>query len=354
MHGSFILASTLLGATAVAGCGSTTNTSPLTGTDLRGSTITVASHDSWAMTSAVMAQFTSETGIKVKISKNGDVGALSSKLVLTNGDPIADGVFGLDNTFATRATDAGALAPYVPAVEPATVHQFALAGSAARYLTPIDYGDVCANVDDGWFAKHKLAVPTTFDDLASPAYKNLMVTPGASSSSTGLAFLLGTIGRYGDGWKAYWTKLVANGLKIDNTWQDAYEVDFTAGGGKGAYPIVMSYSSSPPFTVPKGASKPTTSALLNTCFRQVEYAGVLKGAKNPLGMQKFISFMLGRQFQAALPDEMYVYPVDTTVPLPAGWSTWAPTATKPYAVAPTDITKNRTNWLRDWRDLTSG
>ena len=64
-------------------------------------------------------------------------------------------------------------------------------------------------------------------------------------------------------------------MKIDAGWEDAYTVDFTQGGGNGDRPIVVSYSSSPPFTVPKGGGKPTTSALLGTCFRQVEYAGVL-------------------------------------------------------------------------------
>ena len=96
---------------------------------------------------------------------------------------------------------------------------------------------------------------------------------------------------------------------------------------------MVSYSSSPPFTMPEGGGKPTTSALLDTCFRQVEYAGVLKGAKNPGGAEKFIDFMLGKQFQAALPENMYVYPVDTGSRAAAGWATWAPTAPDPVEVS---------------------
>ena len=80
--------------------------------------------------------------------------------------------------------------------------------------------------------------------------------------------------------------------KITSGWTDAYQVDFTAGGGDGDRPIVTSYSSSPPFTIPEDGTRPTTSALLDTCFRQVEYAGVLAGSDNPEGMEQFIDFML--------------------------------------------------------------
>ncbi|MCW2783634.1 MAG: transporter, periplasmic binding protein thiB subfamily [Marmoricola sp.] len=345
--GVAVVATALLtGVTALSGCGST---------DPKESsrTITIATHDSWAMSKSVMAEFTRKTGITVRITRNGDVGELTSKLVLSKGDPFADGFFGVDNTFATRVSDAGIVADYPAPGQAASAARFALSGTTGKELTPIDYGDVCVNVDNPWFARHHLAPPVTLDDLAAPQYKGLTVTPGAQSSSTGLAFLLATIGRYGDGWKAYWAKLVANDIKIDVGWTQAYESDFTAGGGRGDRPIVVSYSSSPPDTVPQGATKPTTSALLDTCFRQVEYAGVLKGAANPKGMEEFIRFMIGRRFQAAMPAEMYVYPVDSSVPLPADWSSWAPVSPKPYVVTPAAIAAHRSEWLQDWADITS-
>jgi thiamine transport system substrate-binding protein len=336
-------------ALGLAGCGSDDSNGPGAAA---GGTVTIATHDSWAMSKKVLADFKAKTGITVKIQPHGDAGELTNKLVLTKGNPLADGVFGIDNTFASRAVDEGVLAKYDGA-RPPSASAFALDGDANKYLTPIDYGDVCVNIDDTWFAKQKIAPPSTFADLADPAYKDLLVTPGATSSSPGLAFLVATIGSYGDGWQDYWRKLVDNGVKIDAGWEDAYTVDFTAGGGNGDRPIVVSYSSSPPFTVPKGGDEPTTSALLDTCFRQVEYAGVLKGADNPKGAQEFIDFMLSHEFQAALPDEMYVYPVDTGVALPSGWQKWAPRSPHPVEVSAADITAHRSEWLRDWRDITS-
>ena len=316
-------------------------------------TLVVATHDSWAMNKLVLAKFTARTGITVKVQPQGDAGQLTNKLVLTKDSPLADGVYGIDNTFASRAVDEGVLAPYASQAGPASAGKYRLPGADADQLTPIDYSDVCVNVDDTWFAKKGIAPPKTLDDLVQPAYKDLMVTPGATTSSPGLAFLLATIAAKGDGWQDYWKKLTVNGAKVTSGWSDAYEVDFTAGGGNGSRPIVTSYSSSPPFTIPEGGSKPTTHALLDTCFRQVEYAGVLKGSKNAAGMKKFIDFMQGEDFQAALPDNMYVYPVDSAVALPDSWAKYAPVSPKPYTLTAADISAGRSTWLRQWRDITS-
>jgi thiamine transport system substrate-binding protein len=146
---------------------------------------------------------------------------------------------------------------------------------------------------------------------------------------------------------------MANGTKIDAGWSDAWDVDYTAGGGHGDRPIVLSYASSPPDTVDPKTGRPTTSALLDTCFRQIEYAGVLQGASNPQAAKQFIDFMLGRQFQSALPEQMYVYPVDTSVPLPADWARWAKVAPHPVTMPPHEITAHRDQWLGEWRDVTS-
>jgi thiamine transport system substrate-binding protein len=345
------LALALGSATACSVGGGTTEESAGSGP---GKTVVVATHDSWAMSRDVLKEFTAKTGYRVKIEPNGDAGQLTNKLVLTKGSPIADMTYGIDNTFASRAVDEGILADYTPADLPASVATYALDDpQEAAQLTPVDYGDVCVNIDDTWFARHGVTPPASLDDLTRPAYKDLFVTPGASSSSPGLVFLLATIAKYGDGWPAYWEKLMANGAKITSGWSDAYEVDFTAGGGGGDRPIVLSYASSPPFTIPKGASKPTTSALLDTCFRQVEYAGVLAGAHNPKGARAFIDFMEQKSFQEALPDNMYVFPVDAQATLPGDWARYAKVATKPYTVPPADVAKNRDTWLREWSDVTT-
>lgn len=312
--------------------------------------VTLVTHDSWVAPKPLLAEFTKATGYQVKVVASGDAGKLANSVVLAKGNPVGDVTFGIDNTFATRVSGSGALAPYTSAKLPAGAKKYALTdATAAKELTPIDFGDVCVNVDDAWFAQHKKTPPTSLDDLTKPEFKNLFVTPGAATSSPGMAFLLATIAKYGEsGWQGYWKKLTANGAKITSGWSDAWSVDYTAGGGKGTRPIVLSYDSSPADT------KQKSSALLNTCFRSVEYAGVLQGAKNTAGAKAFVDFMLGKSFQAALPPNMYVFPVDPSVALPADWKAAVKVPTQPLNVDPATITAKRDGWLRQWQDVTSG
>ena len=319
------------------------------------STVTLVTHDSFAMPKKVMREFERESGYTVEVLRSGDAGQVTNKLVLTAENPIGDAVFGIDNTFASRAFEAEVLADHEPSALPESAAQFVLADDqAGRTLTPVSWGDVCVNVDLDWFAAEGLEPPRTLEDLVEPAYEDLFVTPGASTSSPGFAFLLATIGRYGeDGWQDYWSDLVANGTRVVSGWSDAYEVDFTAGGGGGDRPIVLSYNSSPPFTIPEGEQRPTTRALLDTCVRQVEYAGVLAGSDNPQGAAELVDFLTSSTFQKALPGNMYVFPVDDEVTLPPLWERWAEPAPAPIDVPPADIAENRDEWLREWSDVTS-
>ncbi|MDM7854851.1 thiamine ABC transporter substrate-binding protein [Cellulomonas alba] len=316
-----------------------------------GGTVTLVTHDSFALSKGVLEDFTKQTGVTVKVVQPGDAGVLTNQLVLTKDAPIGDLAYGIDNTYATRGLDAGVFQPYTStaaAASDAAKHQV----DDSHRLTAIDLGDVCINVDHQWFAKHQLAEPATLDDLTKPEYKNLLVVPGAATSSPGLAFLLATIGAYGeDGWQAYWKKLVANGTKVDAGWSDAWSTDFSGGGGDGPRPIVLSYASSPPDTLPKGGGDARVGALLDTCFRQVEYAGVLTGAKNPLGAQKLLDFLLSDEVQADIPGQMYMYPVSTHVTLPAEWVRWAPLAGKPFDVPADEITAKRSEWLSQYSEI---
>ncbi len=343
-----------LGATACS-LGGTTGDDGSAGSAAGNKQVVLATHDSWSVPKEVLAEFTRETGYRVKVEASGDAGALTNKLVLTKGSPIADAAYGVDNTFASRAVDEGVFDDYEPKDAPSSAERLELDDDAeAAALTPVDYADVCVNVDDVWFEDHDIEPPRTLRDLTDPKYKDLFVTPGASTSSPGLAFLLATIAEFGDGgWKKYWTELMANGTKVTSGWTDAYTVDFTAGGGDGDRPIVLSYDTSPPFTIPEGAQKPTTSALLDTCFRQVEYAGVLDGASNPEGARALVDFMVGESFQEALPENMYVFPADDSLKLPDLWTRWAKRPDQPLSVDPATIAANRDAWLTAWGEITT-
>jgi thiamine transport system substrate-binding protein len=288
------------------------------------------------------------------MQSGGDAGELTNQLVLTKGSPVADVVFGIDTTFASRAVSEGVLAAHTPADLPASAEEHLLEGGET-VLTPVDHGDVCVNVDDVWFANRGIAPPESLEDLTEPEYEDLFVTPGATTSSPGMAFLLATVGYFGQGeWQAYWQDLMDNGARVTSGWTDAYTVDFTAGGGEGDRPIVLSYASSPPFTIPEGGWQPTTRALLDTCFRQVEYAGVLEGAVNPEGARAVVDWLVSPEVQAAIPESMFMYPVDDEVVLPELWAEWAPLPDDPIVVHPGQIEAERESWLREWADIATG
>lgn len=307
---------------SLAGCASSTPTSTVTALP----TLTVVTHDSFVMSKDLLAEFKRQSGIDVTLVKAGDAGALTNKLALTKDAPIGDAFFGIDNTFLGAALQNGVIA-----------------GRA----TAIDFGDVCMNYDKAWFAANAVAAPTSIDQLTQPAYKNLTVIENPSTSSTGLSFLVATVGKYGDaGWQNYWTALKGNGVKVDAGWEDAYYTDFSGSTGKGAYPIVLSYSSSPAYEIRKDGQAGTAS-ILDGCFRQTEYAGALTNGKNPVGAQMFVDFLRGKSFQAALPEAMYMYPIVKNTVLPADWAKWATVATKPVGGS-LDINANRKDWLAAW------
>ncbi|QAY64123.1 thiamine ABC transporter substrate-binding protein [Xylanimonas allomyrinae] len=314
-------------------------------------TVTLVTHDSWAVSDDVIAAFEKESGLTVKQVPMGDAGTLANQVVLTKDSPLGDVVFGIDNTFASRVLDTDTLKPYTPAGLAESARQYVLGDGA---LNPIDVGDVCLNTDTAWFAEHGLAEPETLEDVAKPEYKDLLVALNPASSSPGMAFMLATIGAFGDdgfggeGWTGYWAALRANGVTVSDSWEDGYYSEFSGAGEGGTRPIVVSYATSPAFTVTKDGAATTTRALLGTCFRQVEYAGIFRGAQNPEGAAKLVDFLVSQPFQADVPGQMYMYPADSSIELPAEWTRFAPLADAPFDVPAADIAANRDAWIEKW------
>lgn len=301
------------------------------------------------------------TGYDVTVISAGDGGELTNKLVLTQGAPIADAFFGVDTIFASRLLESGAVEAYAPAELPAGAEAFAVAAggddTAAQVadtgLIPVDFGATCVNIDTAWFAERDLAEPTSYADLTKPAYRDQTVLLDPTASSTGASFLVGTVAAFGeDGFVDYWQDLLDNGARIEQGWSDAYYGQFTQGGESGEKPIVVSYASSPAFTMNDAGDASSTKALLDTCTRQTEYAGVLTGAANPEGARAVVDYLVSHEFQATVPEAMYMNPVDETVALPKAWATFAPepTAEQAHDLSAAAIEQGRETWLRTLAD----
>jgi thiamine transport system substrate-binding protein len=334
-----------LGAALVlAGCG---------GSDKQSKHVVLVTHDAFAISPAVKKAFEDESGLKLKILKAGDAGEVVTRALLTAGNPEGDVLFGIDNNLLQRALDGDVFEAYeppaLPDVDPALILD------PEHRATPIDRGDVCLNYDKAWFSSHGLAPPETFADLTLPRYRGLLVVQNPATSTPGLAFMLATIAKFGGSWQGYWRKLRANAVLVVDGWEDAYYARFSgAAGSKGKRPVVVSYASSPPAEVIFRDPRPTdapTGVVASTCFRQIELAGVLRGARNPEGARKLVDFMLSKRFQEDIPLQMFLFPARSDAALPPEFERFAVVPKHPLELPPAEIEANRERWVDEWTDI---
>lgn len=329
-------------AAVAAGCGGGGEASP--------PEVVLVTHDSFAVSKEVRRAFERESGLRLRILQGGDANEMLNRALLTAGNPEADAIFGIDDSVLSRALEGELLDEYrangLGDVEDEYAHP-------DPRVTPIDHGEVCLNADRAFFADRELAPPRRLDELSLPRYRNLLVVENPATSSPGLAFLLATVARFGeDGWQGYWRSLRANGVLAVDGWEEAYTQQFSgAAGSTGKRPLVVSYATSPAAEVIFATKPPATApteAIEDGCYRQVEYAGVLRGAQNEEGARALIEFMLAERFQADVPGSMFVYPVRRGVALPEAFVKHAIVPDEPLALTPAEIEAGRDRWVDGW------
>ena len=316
--------------------------------------LTVMTHDSFAVSENVVQAFEDANKVKVTFLSSGDTGAALNKAILTKDAPLADVFYGVDNTFLSRALEADIFETY---------QSPALAGIPAAFkldttnrLSPVDYGDVCINYDKAYFEEKKLQVPSTLDGLLRTEYNGLLVVENPATSSPGLAFLLATVVHFGDPeYLDFWAALRDNGLVVVNDWETAYYTNFSASSGKGSQPMVVSYGSSPPaeviFAETPLNDAPTASIVgPDTCFRQIEFVGILKGTQQRAMAEKFVDFMLSKDFQEDMPLQMFVFPVNPDAALPDEFVQYVQIPDRPAELDPSEIAGKREQWIQAWTE----
>jgi thiamine transport system substrate-binding protein len=314
-------------------------------------TLTVITHDSFNLSKTLVQNFERQNGISVRFVKGGDAGAMTNKLILSKRSPVADAVYGIDNTLLSRALDADILEAYKPGASSVVPKNYVM--DAAWRITPVNYGFVALNYDKAWFAKNDKPLPSTLEDLLKPEFKGLLVAPNPATSSPGLAFYLATIKTLGEtGALRFWAGLRDNDVKIVSGWDAAYYTEFTKNGG--SHPIVVSYASSPAaevfFSEKKLTEAPTANLLLRgSSYLQIEGIAVLKGAKNRDLARKFVEFMLRKDVQQDIPTQMWVYGVRQDITLNDVYRfAQKPRDTQVAALQPTTVGANGTRWVQNW------
>jgi thiamine transport system substrate-binding protein len=311
--------------------------------------VTLLTHDSFDVSADVLAAFTDTTGIEVSIVPLGDAGSALNQAILTRDAPQGDLLFGVDTSFLSRALDQDLFEAYDSPALGSVDERFLL--DPERRAIPISYGDVCLNHDVAWFEDRGLAVPSDLADLTDPAYQGLLAVQNPATSSPGLSFLLATIERFGeDGYLGFWEDLVANDVVVTDGWSEAYYDEFSATGG-GDRPLVVSYASSPPaevfFADPQPDEAPT-GVIEASCFRQIEFVGILAGTERREEAEELVDFMLSTTFQEDVPLTMFVFPVNAEADLPEVFVEHAVIPSDPLELDPTVIGEQREAWIEAW------
>lgn len=314
--------------------------------------LTVMTHDSFAISESVVSYFESENNVEVQFLEVGDTGTAVNKAALSKGNPLADVFYGLDNTFLSRALEEGIFEAYRSPLLDEIDLVFQL--DTTNQALPVDFGDVCLNYQKSYFEERELAPPTSLEDLILPAYRDLLTVQNPATSSPGLAFLMTTVGYFGEeGYLGYWESLMENGVEIVNDWETAYYSAFSQAGGPD--PIVVSYGSSPPFEVIFAeeplADAPTAAVTSpGTCFRQIEFVGILKGTENRVLAEKWVDYMLSPTFQEDIPLNMYVFPVNSRAVLEETFQKYLEVPEITADVTPAMIAEGRERWINDWTE----
>jgi thiamine transport system substrate-binding protein len=323
-------------------------------------TLTVMTHDSFDASEEVLKEFEEQNNVKVEFLKSGDTGSALNKAILSKDKPLADVFYGVDNTFLSRALEEDIFEAYSSSLLASIPNHFNL-DPQGRAL-PVDYADVCLNYDKAFFEAQGLRPPKELSDLTKPEYKGMLVVENPATSSPGLAFMLATVSQFGQrAFVNYWKDLVANDLLVVNDWNTAYYTEFTRAGGR--RPIVVSYSSSPAYEIiyaeppgegtpaPKGV-EPSTAAVVSdgSCFRQIEFVGILRGTKNRELAEKWVDFMLSPRFQEDMPMKMFVFPVNSQAQLSEEFQKYVVHPERPAFVSPRDIAINREAWIQAWTE----
>ena len=318
-------------------------------------TLRVMTHDSFDMSEELLRAFEQEHNVTVQILKSGDTGEALGKAILAKGQPLADVFYGVDNTFLSRALEETIFDPYQAPALAQIPDVFEL--DPAHGALPVDFGDVCVNYDKRYFAENGVPLPASLEDLTQPAYQDLLVVENPATSSPGLAFLLATVGHFGqEGYLDYWQAMRDNGVLVVNDWETAYYSEFSGASGAGPRPLVVSYGSSPPFELifaETPPAEPSTAAMVEntSCFRQIEFVGILAGTPNRDLAERWVDFMLSPEFQSDLPLKMFVFPVHPEAEVDPTFERFMAVPDETAQVSPTDIAAHREEWIEAWTNV---
>ena len=166
-----------------------------------------------------------------------------------------------------------------------------------------------------------------------------------------MGFLLASIAVFGeDGWEQYWRDLRENDITVRSGWTEAYYEDFYSRERN----IVTSYSTSPIaeyiFADPP-VTQPPTGVIGDSCFRSIEFVGILRGTDSPVASAMLIDFLTSTYFQELIPETNFVLPANRNADLPEVFNQFLQTDVEAVILEPDLIEEKRNVWTEKWTQI---
>lgn len=282
----------------------------------RANEVIVYTYDSfcgeWGCGPEVARLFEEKTGMKVTFVDCGDGVEVLSKAILEKKNPYADVVVGLDNNLSQRVIDADIFVEYKPAdadkiIDKELSDELNLNGK--WLMTPYDYSHFAMIYNK----ESSVPAPTSLEDMTKAEYAKKIILMDDRTSTVGLGFKTWVEKVYGDKAADYMKRLEPSILTVAPGWSAGYGM-FT----KGEAPLVISYVTSPAANIEYDGIEYYDALIFDEGHvRQIEGAGVLKGAKNAKGAKLFLDFLISEEAQNTIPTTQWMIPSNKNVKLPA-------------------------------------
>ena len=296
----------------------------------------------WGLGPKVIPLFEEKYDVNVTVLPQGDVGGIIDRLEIEKDDPKADIALGIDNSMLHMAVEEDLLETYTPP-NLDRVNQ-SLVFDPEHHLIPYDYGYIAIICNRELMEERNLPVPDKLTDLADSIYRDQILLIDPATSSTGASFMIWAAQVTGDEYPQFFQDLAENRRALYDTWDNMYYNGYM----EGEAPIAISYGLDTAFEMSYyGTHDNITVVPQDHGYRQIEGAGIVKGAKNRSLAEKFIQFMISDQFQEHVESNVML-PVVDGIEISEYFREYGEYATEHAEGTQSEIGDNYRSWLNEW------
>ena len=216
-----------------------------------------------------------------------------------------------------------------------------------RYIVPFDYGYISILCNGEMMDERDLPIPESVLDLSDPTYRDQMILLDPATSSAGSSFMIWAAYTSGEDHRTFFQDLSDNaGSRVLGSW-DAMYTAWSAGEA----PICISYGLDAAYEVMWGdnITRPNAIPVVPnaSAYRQIEGAGLVKGADHPDLARKFLDLILTDEFQNEV-ENNYMLPVVPSIEINPYFSQYGVFAQEHSEPTTEEVQLNYDAWMDSW------